>query len=124
MIKVLNCTSNGVEVLGWRFLPTSHYAMSPDGRKTDHIPSTVAFSSQAKRLADLGFLEIDGYTPIRATAPPESAAPQYVAREVSESVLVPAAAEEVADLSEEVTVDEVTPSEVSGEQGSRKRTRR
>ena len=123
MNKVLNCTGNGVEVLGWRFLPNSYYAMSPDGRRTDHIPASVAFSSQAKRLADLGFLEIAGYAPAKAKAPPEAAAPQYVAREVSESVPV-SAAEEVVDLSEEVTVDEVTPSEVSGEQGSRKRKHR
>jgi len=62
MNRVRNCLDRAVEVCGWRFLPKSTYAIDPSGRKTDHIPAVVAFSAQAKRLADLGLLHIDGYS--------------------------------------------------------------
>jgi hypothetical protein len=69
MPKVFNNSDRGVEAIGWRFLPKSFYAMDPKGNKTDHIPVTVAYSPQVKRLVEQGLLAVEGLrSPVAAPA--------------------------------------------------------
>ena len=60
MPKVTNNSSSGVEAHGWRFLPNSTYALDPQGKRTDHIPPSVVYSPQVRRLVDLGLLTVEG----------------------------------------------------------------
>lgn len=64
--KVINTAGRTVGLLGWRVLPDSR-VVGPRGEVTDDLPTDVAYSSQAKHLADLGLVIIRGYT--AATAP-------------------------------------------------------
>jgi hypothetical protein len=123
MDKIFNCTDQGVELLGWRFLPNSPYAINPQGKKTDHIPDAIAFSPQAKRLAAQGLLRIrgDSVPPVQLISPPAAPVqPEQVAVTVEEPVAV-----EPSD-----TVDEAEEGSDGGtagdsvETGFRKRKRR
>lgn len=117
MNKVTNLTTRNVEVIGWRFLPSSTYAIDPVGNKTDHIPTHVAFSSVAKRLANMGVLEIDGYYPSKAS-PVESTG--IVVEAVAEFALAAPDAVGADEPVEEITTDEGTPEMV---ENKRKRKR-
>lgn len=58
----------GINILGWRVLPLSKGVLDPSGRAQEEMPAEVAYSEQAKRLADLGVLTIEGY--VRPAIPP------------------------------------------------------
>lgn len=51
----------GVNILGWRVLPLSKGVLDPNGRAQEEMPTEIAYSEQAKRLADLDVLSIEGY---------------------------------------------------------------
>lgn len=127
MNRVRNCTDRGIEVLGWRFLPKSTYAISPGGQKTDHIPAVVAFSQQAKRLADLMLLEIDGYTPAAPKSVPVQ--PPAAPVQIVEVELPPVPAFVVIDMGDslEDETEEGSEEPVDGgtvEPGRKRRKRR
>ena len=63
MARVTNLRSEGITLLRWRVLPKSFVWIDPQGRQLTDVPPYVAYSVQAKALADRGFLNIEGYTP-------------------------------------------------------------
>jgi hypothetical protein len=70
---VVNVTSKGIDLLRWRILPNSRIAVSPDGRMTEDVPPSVAYSDRAKELAADGYLLIEGYRPASTNRPPPNA---------------------------------------------------
>jgi len=62
MAKVTNLTDRGVLLLRWRILPKNQGGvMDPSGNRVESVPADVAYSPQAKRLANKGILKIEGY---------------------------------------------------------------
>ena len=61
MPVVKNLTNRGVSLLRWRILPNGTKAIDPSGNLANSLPAEVAYSDQAKRLADQDILEIEGY---------------------------------------------------------------
>jgi hypothetical protein len=59
MPKVWNLTKKGVPLLRWRVLPDNR-VLDPQGRIHDQLPDDVGYSAQAKRLCELGVLNIEG----------------------------------------------------------------
>jgi hypothetical protein len=59
--KVINTAGRTVELLGWKILSDSR-VVGPRGEVMDDLPTDVAYSNQAKHLADLGLVTIRGYT--------------------------------------------------------------
>ena len=71
MAKVTNVSSKTVSVLRWKFLPDGRI-ISPMGEFTSDIPDKIAYSPQAKHLADQGILFINGYSrAVKAAEPVE-----------------------------------------------------
>jgi hypothetical protein len=71
--KVINVVGRTVELLRWKLLPDNR-VISPRGVLADELPHDVAYSHQAKHLADQGLITIQGYTLVQAPeveAPPE-----------------------------------------------------
>lgn len=79
MAKLSNLTGQTVELLGWRILPFSGRYLDRLYRSHRDIPDDIAYSDQAKHLADQGILEIEGYTSASSTAQMSSAAGSPVA---------------------------------------------
>lgn len=72
MPKVFNPREEGVNILRWRLLPKSRIFIDPSGRLVEDVPSYVAYSPQAKALADQGLLRIEGYTPAGSLPQPST----------------------------------------------------
>lgn len=92
MVKVMNLTARGVPFLGWRVLPNGSDLTDPNGQKQTSMPADVAYSAQAKRLADQGLIAIDGYikvTPVEVPAakPKEELKPAVKSAVVESSAL-------------------------------------
>lgn len=66
MPKVKNLTKETVHVQRWKFLPDGR-VMDPRGNLKGAVPDDVAYSAAAKRLADQGVLDIEGYRPKKPT---------------------------------------------------------
>jgi len=60
MPKVSNIAGRTVEMLGWKVLSDGR-VIDPRGEIQDDLPDRVAFSNQAKHLADLNLITIQGY---------------------------------------------------------------
>lgn len=69
MAKVTNVSSKTVSVLRWKLLPDGR-VISPMGELTSDVPDKVAYSQQAKHLADQGILSIEGYSKVVKAAEP------------------------------------------------------
>jgi len=72
MPKVKNLTDKTVPIQHWKLLPDGR-ALDPRGNVKAVLPDDVAYSAAAKRLADQGVLDIEGYV-VKKTAPPPSPA--------------------------------------------------
>lgn len=81
MPKVKNLTKKTIPVQRWKFLPDGR-VMDPRGNLKGAVPDDVAYSAAAKRLADQGVLDIEGYRPkkpdVKVGPPP--AAPKVEAK--------------------------------------------
>lgn len=73
-VKYIEKGGSGVGVMRWRFLPDGR-VLDPKGNVKSVVPDDVAYSNAAKRLANKGILDIEGYHPPR---PKPAAAPQVV----------------------------------------------
>lgn len=62
MPKVKNLSDKTVLVQHWKFLPDGR-VMDPRGNLKGVVPDGVTYSAAAKRLADQGVLDIEGYRP-------------------------------------------------------------
>lgn len=71
MPKVKNLSGTTVRIQHWQLLPDGKI-LDPRGVVKGAVPDDVAFSAAAKRLADQGVLDIEGY---RSKAVPPKAAP-------------------------------------------------
>jgi len=81
MAKMKNLTDTTVSVQRWKFLPDGR-CLDPRGNVKNVVPDDVAYGAAAKRLADQGVLDIEGYRPkkvidsgppvsVKETAPPD-----------------------------------------------------
>lgn len=86
--KVINKAGRTVSILRWKVLPDGR-VINPLGEVKDDLPTEVAYSPQAKHLADQGLVSIRGYMSAKAPAEKEP-----VSREVLPSL------PEVDDLTE------------------------
>jgi hypothetical protein len=85
MAKVINPSEEGISILRWRLLPKSHIFVDPKGRLVEDAPPYIAYSPQAKALADQGIISIEGYTvPGKGVATPSTETPSVDARVSSE----------------------------------------
>lgn len=89
MPEVINKSGRTVALLGWKVLPDSR-VVSPRGELKEGLPSDIAYSDQAKHLADQGLITIQGYAPVRGPK----------AETASEPVALDATTPEVDDLTE------------------------
>ena len=67
MSKVRNESGRTVTILRWKILPDGR-VISPMGALVSELPDDVAYSSQAKHLADQNLLMIPGYTTLEGEA--------------------------------------------------------
>jgi len=74
MPKVKNLSGTTVLIQHWKLLPDGRL-LDPRGVVKGAVPDDVAYSAAAKRLADQGVLDIEGYKPKKAAAPEPKAAP-------------------------------------------------
>jgi hypothetical protein len=59
-VKYIEKGGPGASVMRWRFLPDGR-VLDPHGRVKAQVPDDVAYSPAAKRMADKGILDIEGY---------------------------------------------------------------
>lgn len=62
MPRVDNITPEGLTLMRWRSLPNSCVWVDPQGRQMRDVPAHIAYSDQAKALADRQVLRIEGYS--------------------------------------------------------------
>lgn len=70
MPKVVNLSEEGITILRWRLLPRSRIFVDPQQRLVEDVPAYVAYSDQAKALANQGVIRIEGYRPPTTETPP------------------------------------------------------
>jgi len=71
-VKYIEKNGTGASVMRWRFLPDGRI-LDPHGNVKKMVPDDVAYSQAAKRMADKGILDIEGYAAPKAAvkkAPP------------------------------------------------------
>jgi hypothetical protein len=87
MARIANLTQMTIKLLNWRILGGSNKALNPQGKLVDWIPEEIAFSPQAKRLADQGFLRIEGYTPKKPKPSPDTPLPSATVEALKQAAL-------------------------------------
>lgn len=91
MPRVRNDTGRAIPLLRWTIAPDG-WVLDPHGVVKDGLPDDIAYSPQAKRLADKKFIAIHGYVvdgqePITAD-PAQAPAPEPVAQQSEDPVQV------------------------------------
>lgn len=59
-VKYIEKGGSGASIMRWRFLPDGR-VLDPHGQVKAQVPDDVAYSPAAKRMADRGILDIEGY---------------------------------------------------------------
>lgn len=63
MPTIKNCTNEAVQLLGWTLFPNSSKAVNNAGEVVEELSADIAYSEQAKYLANQALVMIDGYVP-------------------------------------------------------------